>query len=730
MSDLSSDASGGTPAPAASMLQFRHLLDTLPAAAYTCDVHGLIDYFNQHAVTVWGRAPQLNDPIDRFCGSFKLFAADGTPIDHAECWMALALRNDKAYIGEEIIVQRPDGQRVNVLAHATPLHDDAGRLIGAVNVLVDVGDRNRAAEAQTLLAAIVESSDDAIISKSLEGRILSWNGGAERLFGYTAAEAIGSPITLIIPPESRDEERTILARLRRGERIEHYETVRVSKEGRHINISLTISPIRDTANRIIAASKVARDITPRKQSEESLTALHKQLATELEDLSRLRGMSLRLSTTLELRPILEETLRTAAAIGGTDLGLLSLCDAEQRELTVGASLGFDESFLKLIQPMPHGGACGMCFEQRQRVIIEDVETDPRFADHVATARQAGFRAVHSTPLITRSGKMVGVLSLHFRHPHRPGDREQHLMDLCARQAVDFIENARLYTQLRMADQRKEEFLATLAHELRNPLSPICNSLHLLRLSADIGPADHTVLDIMDRQVGHLVRLVDDLLEVSRITRGKIELRRETISLAAVVRTAVETSQSMINAAGHQLAITLPPEPLLLDADPVRLAQVLSNLLNNAAKYTAEGGPIWLHVRSENGQAVISVRDTGIGIPATMLPRVFDMFTQADQALSRSHGGLGIGLTLARNLVELHGGRIEAKSEGAGEGSEFIVHLPLAAESGVVSEMPAVDLPISESLRPARRILVVDDSQAGLFVLGRLLETMGHQVRTA
>src|SRR5438067_8934721 len=194
-------------------LEFRRLLETLPAGAYTCDAEGLITYFNRRAVELWGREPKLNDPADRFCGSFKLFATDGTPITHDRCWMALALRDAREYVGQEIVIERPDGSRWTALAHANPLFDDAGRLRGAVNVLVDITDRKRAEDAHTLLAAIVESSDDAIVSKTLDGTIRSWNAGAERLFGYTAAEAVGRSILIIIPPERHDEGRMILGRL-------------------------------------------------------------------------------------------------------------------------------------------------------------------------------------------------------------------------------------------------------------------------------------------------------------------------------------------------------------------------------------------------------------------------------------------------------------------------------------------------------------------------------------
>ena len=249
----------------------------------------------------------------------------------------------------------------------------------------------------------------------------------------------------------------------------------------------------------------------------------------------------------------------------------------------------------------------------------------------------------------------------------------------ARELVARVDSQLELSRLRRdADRRKDEFLAMLAHELRNPLAPIRNCLHVLRATGGAGQGTERLLDMMQRQVNHMVRLVDDLLEVSRITRGKIELRKERVELAAVVRSAVETSQPLIEAARHELTVALPAEPLILDADPVRLAQVLANLLNNAAKYTPEGGRIWLAARHEGPEAVVSVRDTGAGMPAEMLPKVFDLFMQGDRTYSRSQGGLGIGLTLVRSLVGLHGGSVEARSDGPGRGSEFVVRLPLAA----------------------------------------------------
>lgn len=339
------------------------------------------------------------------------------------------------------------------------------------------------------------------------------------------------------------------------------------------------------------------------------------------------------------------------------------------------------------------------------------------------------RAGADSQTITMAVRMLGNVTL-LERPLRVGTLVTAVRSaLRARerqyQIRGYLEDrARAEAALRQADQRKDEFLATLGHELRNPLTPLLMGLQLLKTSTGAPGADDRVKAVMERQINHLVRLVDDLLEVSRITRGLIETQREPMELASALRYAIDTSRALVEAAGHTLIVQLPSEPVTVAGDAVRLTQVFANLITNAAKYTNTGGTIWVSLSREGGHALVSVKDNGIGIPASHLRSVFDMFMQVDRSGRRAQGGLGIGLTLVRSLVEMHGGRVEARSAGLGAGSEFIVELPTIAESILPSDVPQI------GQLPARRILLVDDNQDALDTLASLLATLGASVATA
>jgi len=329
-------------------------------------------------------------------------------------------------------------------------------------------------------------------------------------------------------------------------------------------------------------------------------------------------------------------------------------------------------------------------------------------EEIVVERPDGSRRValaHANPFYDEAGRVVGAVNV--------------LVDITERQRAEDAE--------REASRRKSEFLAMLSHELRNPLAPLRNGLQIMRL-ADDRAALVQARTMMERQLGQMVRLIDDLLDLSRIAQGKIELRKQRIDLATVVRDAVETSGPFIEACGHELTVALPPRTVYVDADRTRLAQVFVNLLHNSTKYTPPGGRIGLTVEAQGSDVVVKVQDNGIGISADTLPKIFDMFAQVDRSLDRSQGGMGIGLSLVRGLVEMHGGRVEVHSDGPGRGSEFIVRLSVLLSPGRGRQEEGADgCPRCSSVY---RILVVDDNRDSADSLAMLLKIMGHDTRTA
>ena len=419
--------------------------------------------------------------------------------------MAVALKEGRAVRGEEIIAERPDGTRAWVEPFPSPFFDESGNVAGGINMLVDITARKRTGAAEALLAAIVQSSDDAIISKNLDGIITSWNGSAERLFGYTAEEVIGRSIAILFPHDRLDEEPRILERLKHGERVDHFETIRLRKDGTPLAISVTISPLKDATGRIVGASKIARDITELKR-----------VRTELR----------------EAKEIAEE-----------------------------------------------------------------------------------------------------------------------------------------------ANKSKDKFLAALSHELRTPLSPVLMTAAAMDLNSDLPPAVRDDVAMIRRNVELEVKLIDDLLDLSRVVAGKLTLNVATVDVNEAVGHVCATCRPYILEKAIRLHCSVPDASPHVKADPTRLQQVLWNLLRNAAKFTPERGDIHVSVSTIDEERVrIQIRDTGIGITPDILPRVFNAFEQGDASVTRQFGGMGLGLAISKTLTEMHHGTIRAESAGRNRGSTFTLEL--------------------------------------------------------
>ena len=507
--------------------------------------------------------------------------------------------------------------------------------------------------------------------------------------------------------------------------------------GRAVAVHASVAPINFNKQSCVTLVVTAlRDIKALEISQAELRRSRAELEEELEDSRLLQSISAELFEEGDIQTLYEKIVDAALRIMQADFASIQMFHPERGgsgELRLLAFRGFTSAAAKHWEwvgaEASRGSSCSEMLRTSQRVTLTDVERCGSMLStrDLAAYRDCGIRACQTTPLFSRSGKLVGAISTHWRKPHSPCERDARLGDILARLAADLIERKEIEEALRDASRRKDEFLAMLAHELRNPLTPIRNGLHVLERTEAKSKHEKRLHEMMARQVSHLVRLVDDLLEVSRITSGKIELRKQPVELQAVVRRAIETSQPLIEAERHQLVERLSAAPLILNGDPVRLTQVFANILNNSAKYTPPQGRIEISTRREGGDAVISVRDNGLGIRAEMLPRIFDLFTQSDRTKREAQGGIGVGLALARGLVELHGGEIRAYSDGEGRGCEFVVRLPLA-EAFLRDQSHQEKTIAGDAGSP--RVLVVDDDRDVADSLAMLLHAMDAEVRVA
>jgi PAS domain S-box-containing protein len=531
------------------------------------------------------------------------------------------------------------------------------------------------------LAAIVESSDDAIVSKDLNGIVLSWNQAAERMFGYTAEEMIGSSIRRIIPADRQSEEDTVLASIRAGRRVDHFETIRKSRDGRLVPISLTVSPILDANGTVTGASKIARDISDRKRAEQ-------QAARTIERDAFVAEATLKLTSSLDYA----EVLRALSYLAVPFLADYCAFDVVNTEGTViraatahvlpgkaQAAEDFrarydDDDGPTSPRRVMRTRTASFIREVTDDIIVESARGDE---ERLARIRSLGVISYLCIPMITHDRVLGAMTIANAESGRRFSDDDVRVAQDIAVRAALAVETAQSYQQLQSANRVKDEFLATLSHELRTPLNAVLGYARMLQSGAIAHEKVPQALEVIDRNAGALAQIVEDVLDVSRIVLGKAKLKVQPTDVAAVVEDAVATVKPAADAKDLTLKCYLGHGTATVSGDHNRLQQVVWNILSNAVKFTPSGGNIDVRVTQNDSHVEVVVRDTGIGFPASFLPHVFERFRQAESGTTRMHGGLGLGLAIARHIVEMHGGTIEAASGGEGKGATFRVSLPLS-----------------------------------------------------
>ncbi len=671
--------------------EFQTLLDVIPIGIAVADDPGCQHIWSNPAMARLLRLPaganiSLSAPPEERAG-FRVFE-NGRELAPHELPMQQAVATGREVRAVKHDIRLGDGTWLNLLNYAVPLFDEAGRVRGGLYAGVDVTEQERTQQAlrdaERRLRAVFNQQFQFMAILAPDGTLVEANDTCFHATGFRREQALGRPFWEA-PwwdglPAAQAQWRRQVAEATRGDGPVVGECDYRVADGTVRHAATVITSLKDETSQVVNLIVEGRDDTERKRYEHA--------SKESEEKFRL----------------LADTIPQLAWMARPD----------------GSIFWYNRRWYDYTGTTPEQ-MLGWGWQS-----VHDPAVLPRVLERWKASIATGAPFDMVFPLKGADGQFRPFLTR--VNPLR--DEAGHTLYWFGTN-TDVSEIKQMEAALRDADRRKDEFLATLAHELRNPLAPLRNSLQILKVPRLDAAAVERTREMMERQMHHLVRLVDDLLDVSRVMRGKVVLRRERVELAAVVARAVETAQPLIDAQRHELTVCLPDESLPLDADPVRLAQVVGNLLTNAAKYTEPGGHIWLTARREGGEAVLRVRDTGIGIAPEMLPKVFDLFVQADHAAARSQGGLGIGLTLVQNLVAMHGGSVRADSAGLGKGSEFVVRLPLA--TGAPDEPPGLREggQGSPAVRPPGcRLLVVDDNRDAAESLALLLGLLGHEVRIA
>ena len=663
----------------------RTTLGSIGDAVLATDASGAVTYLNPVAeeLTGWTLAEARGQPLDAV---FRIVNEDTLqPVANP----AVRALKEGVIVGlaNHTILLSRDGKRLPIDDSAAPVRDEKGNITGAVLTFRQVIEQRRVMrereQALATLNSLVASAPIGITILDKEMRFTHINAALADMNGIPAEDHIGKTVAEIVPDVYPQVEPIFRRLMETGEFVadqiiegETKKSPGVQRVWRESWFPITAP----AADKPVGVGVTVQEITEERRAVHEMTGLVQRL-TSVVDNTPLALIEWDADFVVTRWSALAEHVFgwTAAEVIGKRLDAFPIVYAED----VGKVQGV---MARLLEP------------DRAYVVSKNRNNTKSGA------------VIHcewyNSVLRDEAGKTIAVLSL--------------VLDVTERQRAD--------QALKEADRRKDEFLATLAHELRNPLAPLGNGLQLMRMARGEQGTVERALTMMERQFAQLVRLVDDLMDLSRISNGRIELRKERVELAAVIASALETSRPLVEEMGHELTVTLPPQPITLEGDVTRLAQIFLNLLTNAAKYTDRCGRIWVTAERQGGEVRVSVRDSGIGIAADQIPRLFQMFAQGERSLAKAQGGLGIGLNLVKQLVTMHGGTVEARSDGPGKGSEFIVHLPIVLAASV--SKPAAKSSGLPETGSALRILIVDDNRDGADSLSKMLQLMGNDTRTA
>jgi PAS domain S-box-containing protein len=661
------DSSRGSIADQELSQHMKCLVEDSPIATFTCDQAGQLTFYNHAAVSLWGAVPTIGDGL--WINIWKMYYTTGAVMPLAASPMTKAIKESRIINGEELTIETQDHVFKRVLVYSRPFFDKKNNQLGTHNSFVDISDKILEESKQAVLAAIVESSDDAIISKNLNGIIVSWNAGAERIFGYKEEEVVGKSITILIPPSRLQEEEHIITQIRAGKKVDHFETIRLAKSGKEIPISITVSPVKDNYGNIVGASKIARDISEQVEAQKVI----KQNSHNLELLNSIGRIILE---NLDVKSLLQQVTDATTKITGAAFGAFfyNTTDVDGDPFMLYTLSGAERSTFDKFGMPRKTNLFKHTFVDSKVVRRDDVTQDPEYGQlgpHFGMPEgHLKITSYLAVPVFSTAGQVIGALL--FGHPEPGVFKAEHedIIGSIAAQAAIALENSKLFEEVKALSSKKDEFIALASHELKTPLTTIKGFLQIIA-KKNQDTVGKMFVDKSLHQVERLSALISDLLDVSKIEAGKLQFQNEPLDIVQLVKDVMETFPYTNKS--HQIIFDDPQGQFIVVGDRQRLEQVVINLLTNAIKYSPKANKVYVGMKIEGALITVTIKDEGIGLKEEHLTKIFNRFYRAEGVGNVS--GLGIGLYLTKEIIDRHNGTILVNSE-YGKGSEFLFSLPL------------------------------------------------------